>query len=274
MTRIARVAAMAALLGGIAAAGIAAAQDAPDGRRPRRPRAPRRWPPMGGPMAMMGFGPGRIDFVAIDTDGNGSLSRAELVARATERLAERRRQRRRHARPAPRSSTRCPAARRLLDLFGADPAEAFADRMLALMGATEAGQVTVADLAGQRVNFLLAFADTDRDAAISQAEADAMRQPPRAARMDAAPRRTGPADRGGPDRTAPTAAGPRVTAAARALTLGRAPRFRQETAARGRAIVSAMRTSLRRRIRGRRAAVRRRASSRSMPRGTRRPRGR
>ena len=51
--------------------------------------------------------------------------------------------------------------------------------MLALMGATETGQVEVADLADQRVNLLLAFADTDRDAAISQAEADAMRRPRR-----------------------------------------------------------------------------------------------
>ena len=34
-----------------------------------------------------------------------------------------------------------------------------------------------------------------------------------------------------------------MTAAARALAFGRAPRYRQETAARGRAIVSAMRTS-------------------------------
>ena len=45
---------------------------------------------------------------------------------------------------------------------------------------------------------------------------------------------------------APTARAPqdrRVTAAARALALGRAPRYRQETAAPGRAIVSAMRTS-------------------------------
>jgi hypothetical protein len=124
-------------------------------------------------MAMMGFGPGRIDFVAIDTDGNGSLSRAELVARATERLARvdgdgngtLTRAELVAAMPAPR----------LLDLFGPNPGEAYADRVLALMGATESGEVAIADLAGQRVNFLLAFADTDRDAAVSQAEADSMR---------------------------------------------------------------------------------------------------
>ena len=53
-----------------------------------------------------------------------------------------------------------------------------ADRLLALMGGTEAGRVEVAALADRRVNQLLAFADTDRDAAISQAEADAMQDQP------------------------------------------------------------------------------------------------
>jgi hypothetical protein len=160
MTRTTRIAAAAALLGGLAAAGSAAAQDGP---------------PSGGPMMMMGFGPGRIDFAAIDTDGDGSLSRAELVARATERLARGdtngdgalTRAELVEALPGPRGG--------LLDLFGPDPVEAFADRVLAVAGATEAGQVAIADFAGQRVNFLLAFADTDRDSAISQAEADAMR---------------------------------------------------------------------------------------------------
>ena len=202
MTRIARAAAMAALLGGISAAGIAAAQDAPDGQPPAPPpSAAPMGPPMGGPMAMMGFGPGRIDFVAIDTDGNGSLSRAELVARATERLANAdangdgtlTRAEIVDAMPGPR----------LLDLFGANPAEAFADRMLALMGATEAGQVTVADLAGQRVNFLLAFADTDRDAADLAGRGRRHGQPP-PRRDGAASRRTGPF---GPRRAGPGRAG-------------------------------------------------------------------
>lgn len=197
MTRIALTAAAAALLGGLAAAGIAAAQDGPP-----RPPAGSGGAAAGGPMVMMGFGPGRIDFLAIDTDGNGSLSRAELVARATERLAKAdangdgtlSRAELVEALPGPRGG--------LLDLFGPNPAEAFADRMLALMGATEAGQVTIADLAGQRVNFLLAFADTDRDSAISAAEAEAMpaRHHGRMGRsghhhgMDR-PDRDGPADR-------------------------------------------------------------------------------
>ncbi|HET9068286.1 MAG TPA: hypothetical protein VFN28_06550 [Amaricoccus sp.] len=178
MNRLALTAAAAALLGGVAAAGIAAAQDAPPTPPADAPAAAPGGPAAagpagrGGPMAMMGFGPGRIDFVSIDTDGNGSLSRAELVARATERLSlsdsdgngTLTRAELVAAMPAPR----------FLDLFGPNPGEAFADRVLALAGATEAGEISVADLAGQRVNFLLAFADTDRDAAISQAEADAM----------------------------------------------------------------------------------------------------
>ncbi len=116
-----------------------------------------------------------LDFVVIDADGNGSLSRAELVARATERLA-------RADANGDGTLTRdeivevMPGRQRgLLNLFAPDPAESFADRLLAMMGATEAGQVAVADLADQRVNFLFAFVDTDHDATISLAEADAMR---------------------------------------------------------------------------------------------------
>jgi hypothetical protein len=179
MNRLALTAAAAALLGGVAAAGIAAAQAAPPPPPADAPAGPAAGGPgpagpagRGGPMAMMGFGPGRIDFVAIDTDGNGSLSRAELVARATERLGL-------ADTDANGTLTRAELvaampAPRFLDLFGPNPGEAFADRVLALAGATETGEVTVADLANQRVNFLLAFADTDRDAAISKAEADAM----------------------------------------------------------------------------------------------------
>ena len=154
------IAAAAALLGGIAAAGVAAARrTAPtaarwDGDRQR----------------------GGIDFVAIDTDGNGSLSRAELQARATARLGRADangdgaldRDEIVAAMPGPHGG--------LVERLRRRPGRALADRLLALMGATEAGQVEVAALADRRVNMLLAFADTDRDAAISQAEADAMRE--------------------------------------------------------------------------------------------------
>ena len=183
MTRIARITAAAALLAA-AAAGMAAAQDGP---------------PSGGPMVMMGSAaaastssPSTPTATARSAAPSSSpappsgsprptptatarSTRAEIVA----------------AMPGPRGG--------LLDLFAPDPAEAFADRVLAMMGATEAGQVTIADFAGQRVNFLLAFADTDRDAAISQAEADAMRDaPPRRRDAPRPPSRMGTAGTGRP----------------------------------------------------------------------------
>lgn len=152
MTGIARLAAGAALLG-LAAASAAVANERDHHH------------------GMMGFG-GEIDFETIDTDGNGSLSRAELVTRATERLSA--------------ADTNgdgaidraeliafLPGPRRHgLDVFAPDPSAGMADRVLALLGATEAGQVPVGEFAEARVNLLLAFIDTDRDAAISRAEAE------------------------------------------------------------------------------------------------------
>jgi hypothetical protein len=126
-----------------------------------------------GPGDALGGFHGEIDIVAIDTDGNGVLNRAELQARAVERLA------RADANgdgsldrmeivavlPGPRHG--------FLNLFAEDPAERMADRLLALMGATETGRVEVSALADRRVNALLALADADRDAAISLEEAEA-----------------------------------------------------------------------------------------------------
>lgn len=157
MTRIAGITAAAALLAGVAATGVAVAQGGP----------------MGG--SMMGSGRGGLDFAAIDTDGNGTLSRDELIARATERLSA-----------ADTNGDGALDRNELIiampgrhgglgNIFAADPAEAMADRLLAMMGATEAGRIEIATLADQRVNFLLAFVDTNRDSAISRAEADAMR---------------------------------------------------------------------------------------------------
>jgi hypothetical protein len=134
-------------------------------------------PMMGG--AMMGdmgamHGSRGLDFAAIDSDGNGSLSRAELQARAVARIAEADangdgaldREEIIAMLPGPRPG--------IFDVFAADPAAGMADRILAMLGATEAGQVAVDTLAGHRVNMLLAFVDADRDAAVSQAEAGAM----------------------------------------------------------------------------------------------------
>jgi Ca2+-binding EF-hand superfamily protein len=157
MKHLKTIAAAAALLGGVAAAGLVAAQDGPRGP--------------GGPM---GFG-GPIDFVAIDANADGSLSRDELVARATERMSAA------DANgdgtidraeliaflPAPRGG--------LMQVFAPNPAEDMADRVLALLGATEAGQVELGTLTDARVNLLMATADADHDGAISRAEADEMR---------------------------------------------------------------------------------------------------
>jgi len=195
MTRVSKLAAVAVLLGGVAAAGLAVAQGGPmEPRGPMGPGGPMEEMGQGRAMQEMGQGPwreggpagpvgamahhgGPIDFAAIDTDGNGSLSRAELVARATERLS------RADANrdgvldrseliaffPAPRGGG-------LMDLFASSPAEEMTERVLALLGATEAGQVEVGALADARVNLLFAFVDTDHDAAISRAEAEARPQ--------------------------------------------------------------------------------------------------
>ena len=128
-----------------------------------------------GPMMMGGHERG-IDFVAIDTDGSGSLGRAELQARAVARLGRidgngdgmLTREELILAMPGRHGG--------MMSVFAADPGERLVDRLLALMGATEAGQVELDALADRRVNMLLAFVDTDRDAAISEAEAAAMRE--------------------------------------------------------------------------------------------------
>jgi hypothetical protein len=156
MTALALVATLAS------GAGAAIAQDGP---------MRGRMGPMG---AMAGPTLGGLDFVAIDTDKNGSLSRAELQARAVARLAVVDTD---HDGALSRDElvvAMSDGRGGLVALFSVDPAEAMADRLIARMGGTEAGRVEVAVLASDRVNRLLAFADTDRDAAISQAEADAM----------------------------------------------------------------------------------------------------
>jgi Ca2+-binding EF-hand superfamily protein len=153
MTRISAIAAAAALAAsasGLAMTGAAWAQD--------RSSAPR------GPM---------LDFAAIDTDGDGTLSRTELQARAEARFAT-----------ADANGDGVLDREELLVIvpghdrgpfrvFSVDPGAEAVERLLALMGATEAGQVDVSAVAARRVNMLLAVADSDHDAAISRAEADA-----------------------------------------------------------------------------------------------------
>jgi hypothetical protein len=149
MTRIRAFAAVAALAAATTVAGAASAQD-------------------------HGFGASAdaLDFRAIDTDGDGSLGRAELQARAVARLG-------RADRDGDGWLDReeliaiMPGGDDAFRIFSTGPGGAMADRLLALMGATEAGRVEVSALADRRVNMLLAVIDTDRDAAISPAEADA-----------------------------------------------------------------------------------------------------
>lgn len=147
--------------------GAAMAQEGPRGPGPMGP------PEMG--MGPMGPGPRGLDFAAIDTDGDGTLTRPELQARAVARIAVADTDGDGIIGRAELIAAMPGAPAPLLEVFARDPAEQMADRILALMGATEAGQVTVAELAEGRVNMLLAVMDTDRDAAISRAEADATR---------------------------------------------------------------------------------------------------
>jgi hypothetical protein len=126
-----------------------------------------------GPGDLLGGFRGEIDVVAIDADNDGMLTRTELQARAVERLARADangdggldREEIVAIMPSPHG--------RFLNVFAEDPAERMADRLIALMGGTEAGRIEVTALADRRVNALLALADADRDAAISLEEAEA-----------------------------------------------------------------------------------------------------
>jgi Ca2+-binding EF-hand superfamily protein len=155
MTKTIRAALAATLLGSVVIGGAALAHDRLGG----------------GP----GDGPGRgLDFAAIDTDANGTLSRAELEARATARIGGidtngdgfLERAEIVEAMPGPRGG--------MMGVFRADPAEERADRMLAMMGATEAGRVEVTVLTARQVDGLLARLDSDRDGAISKDEVAAL----------------------------------------------------------------------------------------------------
>jgi Ca2+-binding EF-hand superfamily protein len=156
MSRFTTLTAATALIGALAAAGTVAAQGRPG----------------------HGFGPGSgpgIDFDAIDTDGDGALSAAELQARAAARMGL--------------SDTDGDGMLSrveiiaifpdpvggLMNPFGMGRGEIFADRMLARMGASEAGAIAVDAMAERRVNDMLAMLDTDRDGLVSQEEVDAAR---------------------------------------------------------------------------------------------------
>lgn len=164
----------AALLAGLLASGAAIAQDAPPPPAPPQDDAGGPPPDRPGPgmMMMMMRGPGPVlDFVAIDTDGNGILTREELTARATARLATADSN---HDGALQRDEliAAMPAPRNLMMVFAPDPAAEHADRLLDWMGSTN-GQIEIAALADRQVNGVLAWIDTNHDGAISKAEADA-----------------------------------------------------------------------------------------------------
>ncbi len=121
--------------------------------------------------------PGRgmeIDFSALDTNSDDMLNRTELTAQATERLTV-------IDLDGDGVLTRVELAASfpnrggpLTNLFGPDRSERMADRILAMHGATESGQVSVGDLVTLRVNALFARADENADGLISATELEQM----------------------------------------------------------------------------------------------------
>ncbi len=147
-----------ALLTGLVAT-AAAAQDAPPPPDPEDA-------PMGRPMR----GPG-IDFVTIDTDKNGIVTKTELLTRATSRLSladsngdgALDRAELLAAMPGPREN--------VLMVFAPDPAQLHVDRLLDRMGAADSGRVVIAVLAQKNVDDLLAALDSNHDGSLSPDEA-------------------------------------------------------------------------------------------------------
>lgn len=164
MTQVSRFLPAAALLAALGAAGVATA----DGGQMRGFGH-------GGPGGSAEFGSGgprSIDFAAIDANADGSLGRTELLDRSAAKLAvldlngD-------GALDRAELITAFPAANPVLDVFSASPAEAMADRMIAMNGGTAEGRVDMATLSEAQVNRLLTRLDADHDDAISAAEAEA-----------------------------------------------------------------------------------------------------
>ena len=139
-----------------------------------------------------GPGPRGLDFATLDSDGDGAVSRAEMTARGTERLAgadtngDGRLDRNELIAAMPER----PA---MMDLFGPDRAAGMADRMIARFGDGESGDLVIAEMVEQQVGAMFARLDADNDGSISAAELD-VRQGRQAARGDGAGH--GPRDRG------------------------------------------------------------------------------
>lgn len=178
MTLLTRYLGAATLIGALSVAALATAQDGPIGGA--------------GSFGPRGFEP--VDFAAIDANGDGALARDELIARATGRIAV-------IDLDGDDGVSRAelvaalPARDGFRHIFAVDPAEAMADRILAMHGATASGAVGVAVLAEGRVNMLMAALDADRDDALSPEEA----AEPMSRRADRDHRRGGPGGHGGLD---------------------------------------------------------------------------
>jgi Ca2+-binding EF-hand superfamily protein len=170
MPRFTALWASAILAGAIAAAGTASAQD-----RPEHGHGGREGP---GPWAGAG-----LDFAAIDSDGNGSLSRDELTVFAVARISTVDTDGNGTLERAEIVAIFPDAGSGFFRPFAQPRGERFADRLLERMDATEAGAVAAAAVAERHVNAILARLDSDHDGAIAQAEAeDAPRRGPREGR--------------------------------------------------------------------------------------------
>lgn len=114
-----------------------------------------------------------IDFAAIDTDADGTLTRDELRTHAETRLAvfDLDSDGSLNAEELAAMMPESPRAV-LMNPFGPDRAARFVAVMLERMDATEAGAVAISDLAERHVNTVLARVDRDRDGSISTEEAE------------------------------------------------------------------------------------------------------
>ncbi len=152
MTSIAKLLAAGAVLGTL---GIAGAVAAHDGR-------------MGGP------GPRGLDIASLDTDGDGAVSRAEMTAAGTTRLA---------AADTDGNGrldrdeliASMPERPALVDIFGPDRAAAMADRMIARFGTGETGDFAIATMVESRVGDVFARLDADNSDTITADELENVR---------------------------------------------------------------------------------------------------
>lgn len=134
----------------VAALGIAGTVAAHDGRS-------------GGP------GPRGLDFAALDSDGDGAVSRAEMIAAGTARLAavdtdgNGRLDRAEIIAMMPEKGA-------TMNLFGPDRAAMMADRMIARFGAGETGDVAIQAMVERQVEEMFARYDADDSGTVTAEE--------------------------------------------------------------------------------------------------------